>query len=154
MAVASGGAFPAARLAARLHTERTGKFAQALTPLGYIAGPVPVDPTSLLLASATARHPDTELAVKAAIGRGHRTLVVTQRKSEELTGLLRHPSVSVLTIPQPHGRDGFLATQSLLATCTVLGRLYLSTDKALPETLPSFSVDVEPLLLRDRVLIL
>ncbi len=154
MAVASGGAFPAARLAARLHTERTGKFAQALTPLGYVAGPVSVDPTSLLLASATARHPDTELAVKAAIWRGHRILLVTQRKGEELTGLLRHPSVSILTIPRPHGRDGFLATQSLLATCTVLGRLYSSTDKALPETLPSFSVDAEPLRLRERVLIL
>lgn len=155
IAVASGGAFPSARLAAWLHTARTGLFALAMTPLDYIGSPMPSETVTVTLLSATARHPDTELVAAAAIDRGHRVLLVTQRRPGEVKGALAHPSVELLTVPQPGGRDGFLATQSLLVTATTLARLYrpTGTDALLPD-LPALNERPAPMPLRERTLIL
>jgi len=153
-AVASGGAFPAARLAAGLHAARTGGFGRALTPLAYAAESPVTRPACLILVSATCRHPDTARAAAAAVAKGHPVLLVTQRRPDELSGLMAHPSVAVLCVPQPGGRDGFLATQSLLISAAVLVRLYLG-DSALPEMLPALKAhtfDLPPL--RERVLVL
>lgn len=155
VAVGSGGAFPAARLAARLHIARTGRPAVALTPLAYAGSPAAAGPTCLLLASATGRHPDTAVAATVAAGRGHSVLLVTQRRPDELDGPLAEPSVAVLTVPQPSGRDGFLATGSVLATATALVRLYAPPGGGpLPAVLPALQEPPGPHALRERVLVL
>jgi hypothetical protein len=122
--VASGGAAPVAHFAARLHSQRTGRPASALTPLAYLGEPVPYEPTCVILLSATARHPDTAMAVRAALQREQPVLVVTQRSRDELRGVMADSRTTLLTIPQPGGRDGFLATRSLIISAIAMARLY------------------------------
>lgn len=151
--VASGGAVAAARLAADLHTETLGGPATAVSPLMFVGSRRAALPTATLLLSARARHPDTNLACAVALEREQSVVLLTQRNRDELAGALASERVTVVTVPQPFGKDGFLATQSLMAMAVVIARLYLG-DSNLPRLLPAFQTQAPEGEIRSRLLVL
>jgi hydroxymethylpyrimidine pyrophosphatase-like HAD family hydrolase len=146
--VGSGGALSVARLAAELHEVRTRGFARAATPLELIGMP-PLSEHAVVLFSASARHPDAATAVTAALrGGAYPVVLVTHRERDELPASF--DEVDVVTLPGVNGREGFLATNSVLSMSAAL---VAASDFKLPARLPSFkSTQVEPL--RDETLIL
>lgn len=122
--VASGGASPAAELAAGLHTSVTGSTGMALSPLAFLETRTLPPESVLVILSARARHPDTALAANHARGRNIPVILVTQRNQEDLTGALHAAKVTVVTVPSIRAKDGFLATQSVIAMSTALIELY------------------------------
>jgi hypothetical protein len=134
--VGSGGALSVARLAADLHMWATGEIGLAATPLE--AATWHLSPrTGLVLFSSRAQHPDAALTIRAARARGATHIgVLTSRSREQLPASLRAGDVHVATVPAP--RDGFLATNSLLAMATAL---CLAHGIELPPSLPAFVAD-------------
>lgn len=134
--VGSGGALALARFAADLHVHSTGHLATALTPLEAATADLSRQ-TGLVLFTARGRNPDAALAVKSARRRGANFLgVVSARNRGELPAALGAADVRVATVPTP--RDGFLATNSLLAMAAALCAAH---GVALPGTLPGFAAD-------------
>jgi hypothetical protein len=132
--VANGGATPAAIVAARWHMEVAGEIAHPMTSQEFLGARI-LDPrTIVLVLSAQARHPDTRVLIRAALALDLDVVLMTQRNLSDLSGFPLAPRLSVLNIPQPGDRDGFLATNSLLITIVTLARLYGFED--LPPSLP------------------
>ena len=133
--VGSGGALAAARLAADLHMYSTGHLAAAMTPLEASTARLR-STTGLVLFTARGRNPDAKLAIKAARLRGAEHMaVISATPRNALPPVLAQGDVTVGKVSA--SRDGFLATNSLLAmtaaTCLVHGA-------GLPTTLPGFSI--------------
>lgn len=131
--VGSGGALAAARLAADLHVEQFGSPALATTPLHAATTPYSSS-VGLVLFTARGKHPDSAMAVRAARFRGaaHIAIVSAQRR-EDLPPDLSAGDTFVATVPTP--RDGFLATNSVLAMATIA---CLAHRAELPDVLPAF----------------
>ncbi len=119
--VGSGGALAVAQLAADIHEAQTRMLARAATPLDLIA-PAPLYDTGVMLFTASGRHPDAAATVEAARRSGTRPIsVVTHRRREELPPTLAASlDVDVVTLPSVVEREGFLATNSVLAMATAL----------------------------------
>ncbi|MCU1376989.1 MAG: hypothetical protein JWO68_4275 [Actinomycetia bacterium] len=149
--VASGGAFPAALLAAGLHLEHTGRFAVAESPLSFVEKRGKTSANALMLFSARGKHPDAAFAARTALSQGMPVILFTQRRRDELDAPFTSDQVTVVTLPQPHGPDGFLATQSLLVMATATVRMYDSA--ALPSLLHLWR-PMQPPALRSHVLVL
>lgn len=136
--VGSGGTMAVAQYAAWLHNYRTGRPALARTSLGYISDRV-ASRSAVVIVSAGAKHPDTAAAVKAALERRvEHVVVVTERKSDELVGVLTHPRVLVVSLDRPGPIDGFLATNSVMSMATTFAVAHLGAQ-SLPNQLPSLT---------------
>lgn len=121
----SGGSLTAAHALASLHQRFTGRLAAVATPLETIAEPL--EPTSAAwLLSAGGRNVDIIAAVEDLIAREPRQLSVLCGRADSTLAELcrRHPFVDLLLYPPPAGKDGFLATNSLLAFTALLTRAY------------------------------
>lgn len=129
--VGAGGAEPAAIYAAQLHQDKVGRLAKSTRPLDFLQMDRTLLETSLLIFSAQARHPDTAAVLRRARDREIPTVLVTQRDPQELRGLLGIGTV--LRLPLIGGRDGFLATRSLISMMTASAMLYAGDD--VPERL-------------------
>jgi hypothetical protein len=147
--VGSGGALGVARLAAELHETRTRGLARAATPLELIGMP-PLSEHAVVLFSAGARHPDAAAAATAALRSGaHPVVLVTHREASELPAAFS-AEVQVVTLPGISGREGFLATNSVLAMAAAI---VVAFDYKLSARLPNLrATGVEPL--RDETIIL
>ncbi len=147
--VGSGGALGVARLAAELHETRTRSFARSATPLELIGMP-PLSEHAVVLFSAGARHPDAAAAVTAALRSAARPVIlVTHRPADQLRGIFSR-EVDVVSLPGLRGREGFLATNSVLAMSAAIISV---SDYQLPARLPSLKPrSIEAL--RDQTLIL
>ncbi|HTR52424.1 MAG TPA: hypothetical protein VMJ10_17040 [Kofleriaceae bacterium] len=148
--VGSGGAFAVAQLAADLHQHVTGHLGRAMTPLEASTTAFHGD-TAIVMFTASGRHPDAAFAIRAA----KRTLpstiaVVTLKDEPELPSDLRGDRVTVVTVPCPIKKDGFLATNSVLAMATAVAQAYTPGD-ALPAELP---VELSGFDVRPRCLVL
>lgn len=148
--IGSGGTLAAAEFAADLHQETTGHFALALSPLRFVE--LKRQPgAAVVVFSASAKHPDTSFAVQHATALGLPVVLVTQRAVSELSAPLLHPNVSVLTMPAIAGGDGFLATRSVMQMVVTTASLY---GAQLDSGLSMSSIEIDPLPLRQRVLVL
>ena len=130
--VGSGGSFTAATFAAALHEEHTGQLTKAVTPLEASCRP-PTSNTASVLISARGSNPDiirafNSLRFKEPIG----AICATEQNA-----LLRKITSSGIGVGYgftvPGGKDGFLATNSLVATLILLARSYDSLFQ-LPES--------------------
>jgi len=124
-AIGSGGSLTGAHALANLHQRYTGHIATVATPLEAVEEPVgPTFATWLL--SAGGGNVDVMAAAKTLILREPRQLgVLCGRESSPLVQLCReHPFVDLLVYPPPAGKDGFLATNSLLCFAALLTRAY------------------------------
>ena len=123
--VGSGGSLTGAHAMAGLHQRHTGHLAAVATPLEAIDEPLDAAVATWLL-SAGGGNADVLAAAKAAILREPRQVaVLCGREASPLAALCRrHPFVDLLLYPPPAGKDGFLATNSLLGFTTLLTRAY------------------------------
>lgn len=138
--VGSGGSLTAAHFAALLHTRFTGHIAQVQTPYELAASPQSLLDSSLLICSAGGNNPDVVAGAQVAVKRTPlQLLAVTMRSRSKLQALFAEagwPQCHVFSAPTK--KDGFLATNSLLATSLLLLRAYetwAGAQTCLPRTL-------------------
>ena len=124
-AIGSGGSLTGAHALAGLHQRYTGRLATVATPLEAVDEPLDATVATWLL-SAGGGNVDIVAAAKTLILREPRQLcVLCGRDSSPLAELCRqHPFVDLLLYPPPAGKDGFLATNSLLGFTALLTRAY------------------------------
>ena len=124
-AIGSGGSLTAAYALATLHQRHTSRIAAVATPLDAVGEPLDGGVGHWLL-SAGGGNVDIMAAARALINREPRQLaVLCGREDSPLAELCRaHPFADLLVFPPPAGKDGFLATNSLLGFTTLLARAY------------------------------
>lgn len=140
LAVGSGGSYSSAVLAAYLHGWATGQLASAFTPLEIVHSPMDLRRFGVLFLTAGGGNPDVLGAFKKAVIREPAQIgVFCMKKNSSLAKAARmFSNVDVFEFCLPTGKDGFLATNSLLATSVLVARAYESQQSAgtkLPETL-------------------
>lgn len=127
LTVGSGGSYTCADYIASLHQAWTGRMARAVTPLEVLQGST-ADPRGIgvCLVSAGGRNPDVLAAASALLEAEPAHLaIVTGTPGSPLAELVRgRPGVHLVELTLPVRKDGFLATNSLLAFATLLYRAY------------------------------
>ena len=124
-AIGSGGSLTAAHALTGFHQCLTGRLAAVATPLEALNEPVDRGVATWLI-SAGGRNVDILAATEGLILREPRQIgVLCGRPESPLVELCRaHPFVDLLLYSPPAGKDGFLATNSLLGFTTLLARAY------------------------------
>lgn len=141
IAVGSGGSLTAAHMAVLLH-QRTGMLSKAVSPLGLMALRKSSRDNSVLVLSAGGHNVDILSAFRsAATSEPRQLMVLCLQKGSPLATLSRKFRYArFLDFDLPSGKDGFLATNSLVAFITILIRAYtesLSESYTLPHRLQS-----------------
>ncbi len=127
--VGSGGSLSACHYAAMLYQRRNGVLAQAMTPLQLMyAGREIIRSSKLLFLSASGKNKDILNAIKYGVRYNETSMMsLTLRKNNPTEELLeQHPKVQRWCEDIPSEKDGFLATNSLVATFTLLNRSFSS----------------------------
>ena len=128
VAIGSGGSLTAAVFAALLHESATGRLARAATPVEAITRPPPRDTAALLL-SARGTNTDIRRAAAMLPELGFDAMsAVTTRVDSPLSRILMGYRATTHEFSIPGGRDGFLATNSLIATMVLLYRAAMSVS--------------------------
>ena len=125
--VGSGGSLSACHYAALLYQRRNGVLAQAMTPLQLIyAGREIIRGSKLLFLSASGKNKDILNAIKYGVKYNEAGMMsLTLRKNNPTEELLEQsPKVLRWCEDIPSEKDGFLATNSLVATFTLLNRSF------------------------------
>jgi hydroxymethylpyrimidine pyrophosphatase-like HAD family hydrolase/fructoselysine-6-P-deglycase FrlB-like protein len=148
-AVGSGGSLTAAQALADLHRSFTGRLAAVATPL-EAAGELLDPAVSTWLLSAGGGNVDILAAARALVAHEPRQLaVICGREASPLARVCRqHPFVDLLLYPPPGGKDGFLATNSLVVFITLLTRAY-ATEFGRTESWAEIEAAVRPLMLEE-----
>lgn len=139
LVVGSGGSLTAAHMVALLH-ENTGMISKSITPLELLSTKTSLRKTSILLLTAGGRNSDILTSFKyAAMSEPRQLMAVCTRPKSQLSTLAKEFRYArFLDFDIPSGKDGFLATNSLLALTTILCRAYQdvgSTSFTLPSNL-------------------
>ncbi len=128
IAVGSGGSYTAAHFATLLH-EETGSIAKSVTPLELVSSRKRLFDSCALVLSAAGRNPDVLAAFHfAAKAEPRHLMAVCTTKGTLLASVAAsycYPQAAEYDLPS--GKDGFLATNSLIATVTLLARAYLQS---------------------------
>lgn len=149
--VASGGALAVAQVAADQHLGAYGDAALAITPLALV-GEATVRKAAVVVISARAAHPDVAFALRAARSRHNYPIsLVTHRPIEDLDPHLLDKLTYAVHVPNS-GRDGFLATNSVLSLATLFVRA-AHPEVQLPFVLPHLTSEL-PALDATRCLVL
>lgn len=140
LVVGSGGALTAAHFMSSLHQRFAQRVAKAVTTLDLIeTGPVTRE-VAVWCLSAGGGNSDIQNAFKTAVLREPQHLFVLCAKTESPLSRLvaRYHYTDIFDFDLPSQKDGFLATNSLLAFFVVLARAYhrvFKTDCELPNDL-------------------
>ena len=121
--VGSGGSFTAATFGAALHEEYAGKLAKAVTPL-EAATRAATDDTGAVLLSARGSNPDILKAYRSVCLKEPVIAICATEQNQLLRQISASGAGSGFGFKVPGGKDGFLATNSLLATLIVLAKSY------------------------------
>lgn len=165
LAVGSGGSFTTACLAAALHEQHFGLPAGPMTPLEIAQSGINLREMAVLLLTAGGKNPDILGAFHSVVRREPKrlTIVCATTGSKLASAAAEHSTVEVCEFDPPPGRDGFLATNSLLASGLLLIRGYASAAgvaSQLPDSLESLGgaqfrkIDFSSLLQKETILIL
>ncbi len=125
--IGSGGSLSACHYAVQLYQQRNGVLAQAMTPLQLMySGREVLRSSKLLFLSASGKNKDILNAVKYGVKYNETGMMsLTLRKNNPTEELLnQYPKVLRWCEDIPNEKDGFLATNSLLATFTLLNRSF------------------------------
>jgi hydroxymethylpyrimidine pyrophosphatase-like HAD family hydrolase len=130
VAIGSGGSLTAAVALAGLHQATCRQLGTVFTPLEAANAKIESDCTYWLL-SAGGSNVDINRAAKSLIEREPRQItVLCGREDSPLAELCRaHPFVDLIVCPPPAGKDGFLATNSLLGFIALMMRSYLHKEE-------------------------
>lgn len=121
--IGSGGSLSACHYAVQLYQRRNGVLAQAMTPLQLMySGKEIIRNSKLLFLSASGKNKDILNAIKYGVKYNETGMMsLTLRKNSPIEGLLeQHPKVLRWCEDIPSGKDGFLASNSLIATFALL----------------------------------
>lgn len=121
--IGSGGSLSACHYAAQLYQQCNGVLAQAMTPLQLMyAGHNIIRSSKLLFLSASGKNKDILNAIKYGVKYNEVGMMsLTLRKNNPTEELLeQYPKVLRWCEDIPSEKDGFLATNSLVATFTLL----------------------------------
>ena len=128
VAIGSGGSLTAAWFAALLHETVTGRLARAATPLEAVTR-APLRDTGALLLSARGTNTDIRRAAELLPMLGYEAVsAVTTREGSPLSRILNAYGSTTHEFTVPGGRDGFLATNSLMATLVLMYRAALPAN--------------------------
>lgn len=128
LVVGSGGSLTVARLIVSLHQCFARMIAKPVTPLELFENSQLAPKTAIWFMSAGGRNADIQAAVRSAIfDEPQRLLVTCARTSSPLATLARkYNYTDIFEFDIPSKRDGFLATNSLLAFSVLFVRAYLN----------------------------
>jgi len=122
--VGSGGSFTAADFAARAFQTRRHYICIASSPLEYLRYSAELGAHHTVLLSAEGKNPDIRTAAAAALRNATSTIAITCQLETPLSEVLAgRANARTVETASPWGRDGYLATNSLVATCVVLAGL-------------------------------
>jgi len=133
--IGSGGSLSACHYAAMLYQQRNGVLAQAMTPLQLMyAGKEILRDSKLLFLSASGKNKDILNAIKYGVKYNETGMMsLTLRKGNPTEELLQqHPKVQRWCEDIPTEKDGFLATNSLVATFTLLCKAAQGSEFQVP----------------------
>ena len=173
IAVGSGGSLTSASIAATLHMRFTGLVARVMTPYDLAMSPLSLKETAVLLCTAGGSNPDVLSCFEGLVRREPAVLaaICTRRNTPLAKIASAHGWTFCHEFPTPVRKDGFLATNSLLATIVLLVRAYehvFSVPTSLPvhladllhpgvqpaQFLTSFEEEVRPLCGRSTLTVL
>jgi D-arabinose 5-phosphate isomerase GutQ len=126
VAIGSGGSLTACHFAALLHRTRHRRPAHFTTPLDVLSIPAGLHHAGVFLASASGKNKDVLAALDACIEEEVPAVAaITLRSNNPLKDAAStFARARVLAADVPTGKDGFLATNSLVATCALVARAY------------------------------
>lgn len=165
LAVGSGGSLTAAHMAAMLH-QATGAIAKAVTPLELISSIESIRSSNVLILSAGGSNSDIQSAFRfAATAEPKNLLALCMRTESPLASIASgFRFTSLVDFDLPVGKDGFLATNSLLGFVTLLTRAYqhlVSNEDGILHSLPNaediaeqLNNAITPLLHKDTWIVL
>lgn len=132
LATGSGGSLSAAHFAAEVHQQRTGMISKAATPLEVIAAPPTGKDQAALIVTAGGRNSDIIAVFKGLVELElKRLILICLRSDSPLSQLAReHRYVDLIDLSLPAGKDGFLATNSLLAFVVIMARAWAAASGA------------------------
>ena len=125
LAIGSGGSLTIAHALVGFHQRSTGRLSTVATPLEAISESLESDGAAWLI-SAGGNNGDILAAARALIAREPRQVaVLCGRHNSRLSRLcLQHPFVDLLVYQPSSGKDGFLATNSVLGFTALLARVF------------------------------
>ena len=139
VAVGSGGALTAAHFLATWHRRISGRLSAAMTPAEATALGATPSGSAVVILSAGGENKDINSAFRTALAAEPPILVVITAAPESRLAIAARGSSLALefSFDVPAGRDGFLATNSLLAFCLLAHRCYVSMTDVVGEMLPA-----------------
>jgi fructoselysine-6-P-deglycase FrlB-like protein len=137
--VGSGGSYSLAAFCARLHTLHTRQSAFAVTPLEVAHVPY-LHGAGLLCLTASGRNKDIRAAFElAALAETKPTAALCLAKDSPIKALsVRYGFTDVVEAALDIEADGFLAVNSLLASCVLLARAYRTASGRSDRLPPTF----------------
>ena len=130
LAVGSGGSFSVCHFATHLHGVLAGQPAIPMTPLQAVDHRTPIANMGVLIPTAGGNNPDVIAAVRLLAEQEPQSLLILcgNAESKVASQAARYKMVDFIGYDLPTGKDGFLATNSLLAFCVLLSRAYLKVS--------------------------
>jgi len=140
VSVGSGGSATAACVAALVHTRFTGLLSRVMTPYELAASPLALKQIGILICTAGGSNPDVLNCYEGLIKREPALLAaICTRMDTPLAKIASQKDWAYChEYATPVHKDGFLATNSLLATILIIVRAYekvFSVQSSLPSTL-------------------
>ena len=150
IAVGSGGSYTSAEFASAVHRQYTSGAASAMTPLEAVSTPQTLRDSAVMLFTAGGKNPDVIGAYRRLVGGEPRRLVVLCATTGAPLARIasENPNVDFIDFRPPSGKDGFLATNSLIATAVLVVRAdahATSAEHRLPPSLAELVGKLSPL---------
>lgn len=153
--VGSGGSMTTAAWAVFLHQTIAHGAAHVATPLALRTVLPSGRDAAVWLMSGSGKNPDVLLALDTAVASEPHEIVVICASTDSPLGAkaARYPWVKYAGFDNPAGSDGFLATNSLFASCVGLTKAFLAlASQTLPSTLTALRAQASPQLVDVDVL--
>lgn len=123
--IGSGGSSTAAAFVAMLHESCFGLLSRSTTPGEFLAHPRPIENASGVLISAEGKNLDILAAADRIASFEMPGLAIVLRPDTPLAAKCRETgAATVASFQMPWGKDGYLATNSLIATMILVARAY------------------------------
>lgn len=126
ISIGSGGSFTVASFHSWLHEKATGKTSYAITPYQATTHTKVISNSAVSIFSAEGKNKDVIGALNVAMEAEAEDILVFALKMDAPVVELANQSnwVSSVAFDMPWEKDGYLATNSLLASCVILYRAY------------------------------
>lgn len=133
LAIGSGGSITAAEILCELHSKYSGNLSKPMTPLEATRYTANNKRLSVWILSAGGNNPDILYSYNKMVAEEPKQLVVIcgDPHSRLKGSTARNGFVDVFSFSLPSGKDGFLATNSLLAFSILLSRSYRSDSRTI-----------------------